>query len=295
MESATEVFRSARQADCDERAFMLSAVGIASTVGFDGALFLLQVDAAEAARARGQLAQYEVERLARPVAPSIPPPNHPHAWAGCVLYALVLIGVNQINANGLWRLDAPSLGELDAARVQAGQWWRAWTALTLHVDSAHLAANLAGGVWFGYLAGRQLRAGNAWLLTVIGAGCANLLEGLLGPADHRSIGASTAVFTALGLLAAHAWRLPGRTAQHWARRWAPLVGGVLLLGWTGTGGGEETDVVAHVLGFLVGSTLGAIAAQPWASRWLDRIPQWLTGLVALGIIALAWSTALGHR
>jgi membrane associated rhomboid family serine protease len=293
-ESMTEVFRAARQADCDERVFMLSAVGIASTVDFDGANFLLQVDTAEASRARGHLAQYEVERLARPIESAISLPNHPNAWLGCVLYALVLVGVSQINANGLWRLDAASLGELDAARVQTGQWWRAWTALTLHVDGEHLAANLAGGIWFGYLAGRQLGAGTAWLLTVIGGGTANLLEGLLGPATHRAIGASTAVFTALGLLAGHEWRRPGRTAMRWAKRWAPMVGGILLLGWIGTGGGERTDVLAHVIGFLVGSAIGAIAAQPPIARWLNRVPQWLAGLIALGIIGFAWSSALGH-
>jgi membrane associated rhomboid family serine protease len=272
---------------------MLAAVGIAGTVVFDGTVFLLLVDEADAARALGQLAQYEVERVARPIAAPAPLPSRPHAWVGCLLYALVILCVSQFIADGLWRLDAARLGELDAARVQAGQWWRAWTALTLHVDGAHLAANLVGGVWFGYLAGRQLRSGNAWLLTVIGAGLANLLEGLFGPADHRAIGASTAVFTALGLLAAHAWRLPGRPAQRWARRWAPLIGGVLLLGWTGAGGGEETDVVAHVLGFVVGCALGATAAQPWAARGLDRMPQWLAGSMALGIIATAWAMALG--
>ncbi len=93
-------------------------------------------------------------------------------------------------------------------RVQAGQWWRAWTALTLHLDGPHLAANLAAGVWFGYLAARQMGGGTAWFLTVTGAALANLLEGLLGPPEHRAVGASTAVFSGtrrhVGLLVARA-------------------------------------------------------------------------------------------
>jgi membrane associated rhomboid family serine protease len=164
-------------------------------------------------------------------------------------------------SHGLVRLDAFDVGELDAARVQAGQWWRAWTALTLHVDGPHLAANLAAGVWFGYLAARQMGAGSAWLLTVTGAGIANLLEGLLGPADHTSVGASTAVFAALGAMSAFSWRERLPLRQHWGRRWGPLVAGVILLGWTGSAG-EGTDVIAHLAGFAVGAVLGATVALP---------------------------------
>ena len=121
--------------------------------------------------------QYEAERN-RPVPPPPPPPRlFPHAWIGCVLYVLVLIGVAIAISRGLWRLDAFELGALDGERMQRGEWWRAFTALTLHVDAAHLALNLGAGAWFGYLAGRQLGVGTAWLLIVFGAATANLLEG----------------------------------------------------------------------------------------------------------------------
>ena len=169
------------------------------------------------------------------------PLPYPYAWVGCVVYALVLFGVAAALSHGLVRLDAFDVGELDAARVQAGEWWRAWTALTLHLDGPHLAANLVAGVWFGYLAAAQMGGGTAWLLTVTGAGVANLIEGLLGPADHHSVGASTAVFAALGAMAAFSWRERFATPQRWARRWGPLIAGVVLLGWTGSAG-EGTDV-----------------------------------------------------
>ena len=82
----------------------------------------------------------------------------------------------------------------------------AWTALTLHLDGPHLAANLGAGSWFGYLAARQMGSGTAWFITVTGAALANLLEGLLGPPEHRAVGASTAVFSALGAMSAYSWR-----------------------------------------------------------------------------------------
>src|SRR6185436_5858167 len=114
--------------------------------------------------------------------PPPPPPRlNPFAWVGAALSVLVLVAVGLAVAGGMWRLDAFDAGAIDAARVQSGEWWRAITALTLHVDGEHLAANLCGGVWFGYLAARQLGSGVTWLLAVLGAGRANLLESLLGP------------------------------------------------------------------------------------------------------------------
>jgi len=290
LEELTTVFRSPRRRDCDERLLVLTAVEVAAFVTHADSEFLLQVAGPDAPDAIRHLLQYEAENRAPPPPP--PPPRvYPHAWVGCVLYVAVLIGVAAALSSGLVRLDAFDLGVLDAQRVQAGQWWRAWTALTLHLDGPHLAANLCAGVWFGYLAARQMGAGTAWLLTVTGAAVANLLEGLLGPPQHQAVGASTAVFAALGAMSAYSWRERFRLPQRWARRWGPLIAGVILLGWTGSAG-EGTDLVAHLAGFAVGSLLGATAAVPRFQLQLDRVPQWLSGAAALASLAIAWSCAL---
>ncbi len=284
------VFRSRRRRECDERLLVLTAVGIAGDVAYDSGEFLLLVDAQDADGAVRHLGHYESEN--RPPPPAPPPPRlYPHAWVGCLLYVVTLVGIAYAVSNGLVRLDAFELGDLDCARVQAGQWWRAWTALTLHLDGPHLAANLGAGVWFGYLASRQLGVGTAWFLIVSGAALANLAEGLLGPPDHRAVGASTAVFTALGLMSAYSWRERFHLPQHWVRRWGPLVAGVILLGWLGSAG-EGTDLVAHVAGFTVGALLGVAAALSAGGRMIGRIPQWLAGTAALAQIAIAWSFAL---
>ena len=269
---------------------MLGAVGVASAIVLRVEHFTLEVAPADVPRALAHLSQYEAEN--RPPPPEPPaPPLHSNAWAGCVGYALCLLGVAYAISNGLVRLDAFHTGELDAARVQGGQWWRAWTALTLHVSGPHLAANLGAGIWFGYLAGRQLGAGVAWLLIVLGGGIANLLEGLLGPPWHQSVGASTAVFTALGLMSAYTWRDRLRLPQRWVRRWGPLVAGIILLGWLGTAG-KETDVMAHVLGFGIGVLLGVTAALTAVSRRLHDARPWPAGLAAIAIMAAAWGLAL---
>ena len=156
----TTVFRSSARRECAERLLVLTAVGVEAVIVPAPGEFLLQVSSTEAAYATQHLLQYEAEN--RPPPPAPPPPRaDPYAWVGSLLYALTLLGVAWLLSSGLVRLDAFDLGELDAARVQAGQWWRAWTALTLHLDGPHLAANLAAGVWFGYLAAQQLGAGTA--------------------------------------------------------------------------------------------------------------------------------------
>ncbi len=283
------VFRSPRRRDCEERLLVLTAVGIPGQLAFDGQC-LIEVAAADAASAQAHLRQYEQENPPPPPPPPAPR-LHPHAWIGCVLYVAVLMGVAYAVAGGMVRLDAFDLGELDAARVQGGQWWRAWTALTLHLDGPHLAANLLAGVWFGYLAARQLGGGLAWFLIVSGAALANLLAGLYGPPEHRAVGASTAVFAALGLMSAYSWRERLRWPQRWARRWGPLVAGVVLLGWTGSAG-EGTDLVGHLSGFIVGVVLGAAVAVPRVQIQVNRVPQWLTGAAALASVAFAWFCAL---
>lgn len=289
-DTGVEVYRSYWRRDCEDRAFMLGAVGIASAIVLRAGRFSLEVAEPDAHLALANLTQYEAEN--RPPGPQPPaPPLHPNAWAGCVGYAAWLLGVEYVISNGLVRLDAFHTGELDAARVQAGQWWRAWTALTLHLSGPHLFANLGAGIWFGYLAGRQLGVGVAWLLIVAGGGIANLLEGLFGPPWHQSVGASTAVFTALGLMSAYTWRERLRLPQSWVQRWGPLVAGIVLLGWLGTAG-KHTDIMAHVLGFGIGVLLGAIAALPAVTRRLHDLPQWPAGLAAMAILATAWSFAL---
>lgn len=283
------VFRARRRRTCEERLLVLLAVGVVAELVPEAGEFLVQVDAQDAAYAANHLAQYESENRAPPPPP--PPRLYPHAWVGCFLYVVTLVGVAYVVGGGLVRLDAFDLGALDCARVQAGEWWRAWTALTLHLDGPHLAANLGAGVWFGYLAARQLGSGTAWVLTVTGAALANLAEGLTGPPAHSAVGASTAVFTALGLMSAYSWRERFHLPQHWGRRWAPLVAGVILLGWTGSAG-EGTDLVAHLAGFTTGVLLGIAAAASTSRRWRERIPQWLSGAVALAQIAIAWGFAL---
>ena len=149
-----------------------------------------------------------------------------------------------------------------------------------HGDAGHLTANLVFGTVFGLLAAQALGSGLACLAILLAGGLGNGMNALVQGPGHASLGASTAVFAALGILVAHALRYRGALPGGVLRRYSPLVGGVLLLAYTGTGG-ERTDVVAHLTGFLAGLGTGWFARHI-PERWLRRF-----GLLAAAVPELA--------
>ena len=164
------------------------------------------------------------------------------------------------------------------------------TALTLHADAAHLVGNMVFGSVFGLFAARLLGSGVAWLAIVVTGACGNLLNTLLLESTHRSIGASTAVFAALGLVAAYVWRAKLMSQERWSYRLGPIVGGLALLMYTGTGD-DNTDVGAHLMGFVSGFVGGVLLARLSATR-LSSTLQWTSGVAAVALLALAWIVGL---
>lgn len=281
---------------------MLVAVGIASEVQFVGgeAGYAVFVEHAVREQALHHLWMYEQERRQRPLPEPEPEPLRPHAWRGSLLYMLVLAAVPFALGQGWFPVDPYDAGVMSPQEMQAGQWWRALTALTLHWDAPHLVGNLGSGALLGLSAAQVWGNARAWLLIVLAATLANVVEGALGTVHYVSAGASTAVFAALGLAAAHAWRTRGQRAPSALRRWAPLIAGVAMLGLFG-GGAEDpqgaiadpTNVLSHALGFASGVALGALAATARGAALLRAVPAWLAATVALGAIAAAWGLALG--
>jgi rhomboid protease GluP len=304
-----DVFRSARQRACQERAFVLTAVGIENEMELDGDAYVVRVDVVAHAHALHHLAQYEAERHL------VPPPEpemalQSQAWLGSLIYALVLLAVPLANALDWWPADPYAVGVMDPARMHAGQWWRAWTALTLHWDASHLLGNLGAGILLGYSAAQIWGNARAWLLIVTTAVTANLIEAGFGGAGYVSAGASTAVFAALGLVAAWSWRTRRRYAHNWLRRLAPLVAGIAVLAMMGGGGGDPAgvgmpgepgligmranshiNVLSHALGFATGALAGAVVAGRGGAL-LRSLPVWVAAAAALGQMALAWFCAI---
>ena len=121
---------------------------------------------------------------------------------------------------------------------------------------------------------------------------ANALNAAVQSPEHRSIGASTAVFAALGLLTAYTWRRGFLRETPWRGRIAPIVAGIGLLAFTGTAG-ENTDLTAHLFGFVAGFG-GGLALARWADiDWLrSRRRQAVCAAVAIASVVAAWVWAL---
>ena len=124
----------------------------------------------------------------------------------------------------------------------AGEWWRAVTALGLHADLGHIGSNLVAGSLFGFFLAEILGGGLAWLMILAAGAAGNAINALIQPATHTSIGASTAVFGAVGLIAVLALRYRPRRWRRGLRRWAPLAAGIMLLAFLGTEGSASISV-----------------------------------------------------
>lgn len=214
-------------------------------------------------------------------------------WWSFALYATVLI------LCFIWqgRSDVVARGQADAvAMVQGAQWWRAVTALTLHADVVHLVSNLVAGMGFVFFVCRFFGAGPGWLLVLLSGIAGNVLNAVVYyPEAHVSIGASTAVFGALGLLTGvGVWAAvsdPDRRLS--LPRWLiPVFGGLTLLGLFGVGDGN-VDVAAHISGFLCGVVLGGLGAC--VQRWFISLQRWAMALggLSLLLIVVSWWLALG--
>lgn len=279
---------------------MLQAVGIHSDVEFVGGEigYEVLVEAVVREQALQQLWMYEQERASRPPPAPEPAPALRGGWRGAVAYVLVLLLIPFALAQGWLAANPYDVGAMDPREIRAGEWWRALTALTLHWDATHLLGNLCSGVLLGISAAQVWGSARAWLLIAVAAMAANLAEGLLDLGQYVSAGASTAVFAALGLVAAHAWRSRNQRTRT-LRDWVPLIAGVALLGMFGAGAQDPevavtdpTNVLSHALGFVMGAALGLVVATTRGARWVAAIPAWLAAVITPAALAFAWMLAL---
>jgi len=284
------VYRSDDRAACFEYALVLKAAGIPHDVRSALGAFTLFVMTPDAERARTELNAYAQEN--REVPAVVATIRHQGGgWGGVVGYVAVVVVVAVFERQGLFGRDWSEAGRTNAGLILSGAWWRTVTALTLHADISHLLANTLIGGMFGLFAGQLLGSGLAWSSILAAGAVGNLLNACIRPSTHTSIGASTAVFAALGIVAAYAW--VRRRHVHTGRlmRWAPLVGGVVLLSYFGVGG-VRTDVAAHVAGFLAGLLLGAIYGKLGDRVMFSGGVQVLLGFLTLALLAGAWALAL---
>lgn len=283
------VFESMNRQSCADRALVLSSLQIPHKLVDDHESCALVVPASHSARAIRELHLYDEEN----------PPSHripvrtieyQDALPGLVAYVLVVCLVAGMAGYSFFDLNWLAAGRIDGELVRKGELWRLVTALTLHSGLKHLLGNIVFGIFFGLFAGRLLGSGVAWLTIIIAAALGNAVNLMLLDPMHRSIGASTAVFAALGLVAGYVWQGRLMRQDHWSNRYGPIIGGLALLMYTGTGD-SNTDVGAHLLGFVCGFAAGMILikAEPLPKGARSQL---IAGGTALALVMISWITAL---
>jgi membrane associated rhomboid family serine protease len=281
-----EIGRYERLAAARERGLVMAARELPHWIERDGDEWVLLVEEQRRVIARRELMAFDTEEEQRPrVPPGLLAEKTPKLSlfvAGWVLSGFFL---RQQFAPANWE----ERGAADSAAILRGEWWRTITALTLHADGPHLAANLATGLLFAAFVIPQLGSGLAWLAILLSGALGNAINawGYRGE-PHFSIGASTACFGALGLLVGGEllarWQEPG-TRHRW-QLIVPLGAGLALLAFLGVGDeGKNIDYMAHCWGFVVGFSEGVLArvlcVRQHAAPWVQRLAA-ATVLVLLG-------------
>jgi membrane associated rhomboid family serine protease len=277
-------------ARANELALVLTARGVPWERQAGPSGWELWVPQADAPAAAAELTLYRQEN-SRPVG-TRPVEEVGAGRSGMLWYVATLLSVFFALHTDLFDRDWLAAGRLEAGPFWDGEWWRAVTALTVHRELDHLGGNLAFGGFFGYFVGRYLGHGVGWLAVLLAASGANALNAWVQSPAHRSIGASTAVFAALGLLVTYTWRRGFLRGTPWRARIAPIVAGLGLLAFTGTSG-ENTDLGAHLFGFLAGLAAGVALARFAGVAWLRSARvQRVAGALAALLLVTAWVVGL---
>lgn len=296
--------------EAEELVLALASVGIDYRFDRDGERNVVRVRSPDLLRAREEVRALEKDRADDRALLLDPADDRREAHrstgrglVGAIGYAFLLLAnatLQKISTLDGWARG----GVLEPEAIRRGEIWRGLTALGLHADAFHFLGNVLLGALFVFFLAEEIGVGLALFLAFFSGALGNVLGTFFRHLDQSVIGASNAVFAALGLLAGSAITKKtgavGLIAQF--KRWRPFVAALALLGLYGgistsaafpgaglpddEGGPTNIDVYGHFCGFLAGCLVGVIFARRRA--WRDRGGiQWVffAGLILL------WPTA----
>ena len=275
-------------AQANEWALVLFSAGIPSRVVRVSHGFALQVHRGNVERAEVELRAYLAENAEAAKAEAEKPPLVEVTGALPVNAALI-VSLAMLGFYGVTGPSRPdvlwfSAGSAHATLIRAGELWRTVTALTLHSDFTHLIGNGLFGAFFLAAVGRSIGPGVALGLVILAGAGGNFVNAFLRSSAHVSIGASTAVFGAVGVLSGFGIVRRVQRGDRWRLVFVPFAAGLGLLAMIGTGDGR-VDVFAHLFGLLVGVVVGLGAAL--------AMPRPPGGWVQLGFAAASGAALLG--
>jgi rhomboid protease GluP len=271
-------------------ALVLASQDIQAIINRSDAGWELIVETQDYDRAQGALRQYRIENRGW---------NWKHPLAGSEFFfhwgSLGWVAV--IAATYYWSAlvwpGARSAGILDSRHPGARQWWRLFTAISLHQNLPHLMGNATTGFVLLGLAMARFGAGVALLAAFLAGAAGNAADLLIYSEPHQSLGASGMVTGALGLITFQSFALWRRFQAGSRFLMRAAAGGVLILVLIGFD--PDADIVAHIGGFIAGAVFG-FALGHMSPATLQRGPSNVLSMAAVSSLFLTtWLLALGAR
>lgn len=272
--------------DADTCLVILASAGIICRITGQPGNWTVSVDPRDTERALAEVESYFQENRELP--------DKVDAWSGIshkihtgmgAALGLLAGHVFMIHHGGI-----PLFSETHGASASAilnGEVYRTVTALMIHADLVHLSGNMAAlALFFTVLCSIQGFGVGSFSLLASGA-LGNFLTALLYRADHLSIGASTAVFGAVGILISRQTVGSFRTSKQRFRAWLPLGGGLCLLGLFSQG--AHTDILSHLFGMGSGMAVGFIFE--FLLKKPPKAPlQYFFFSLTLAVLLLSWQS-----
>jgi membrane associated rhomboid family serine protease len=270
---------------------------------------VIAVPVARADEARSELSRYAEENAGWPPERAVPA-TLASGRDAAIVWTLVTAVLFLLDRGRLFSLPWHDAGRVDGERIASGEWWRTLTSLTLHADLSHLFGNVIFGAVFAALSCQLLGTGIGMLGILLAGAVGNLINVAVQGGEHLAVGASTAVFGAIGLQTSFLWAHRREQRYPMIYVWAPVVLGLAFLAFLGMPQWEHSEVVenlrrtrdtggtdytAHATGFVAGVLLGVLAGRLPRTALSSATAQRLAGAAALALLAGAWALALVSR
>ncbi|MFP4657676.1 MAG: rhomboid family intramembrane serine protease [Desulfonatronovibrionaceae bacterium] len=250
----------------------------------------IMVDPVSASRALENILAYERENVSFG---ENEPLDAPLPWTGNLLVLgclLVFFSLTraQTDLPGVQDIAWTESGATDSRAILSGQWWLGLTSLTLHADPAHALGNVVFGAPFVVLVCSRLGNGLGWAGIIFSGWLGNMVNAWIRGPGHLSIGFSTAVFAAAGIMVS-----VHRNRRGLKNSVDAVVMALALLALLGTGG-ENTDLGAHFWGTAAGFACGSVLRFQPLPLPPSRAISALFGTGAGFFVLLAWDLALNQ-
>jgi membrane associated rhomboid family serine protease len=287
MESDRFSIRARSRRQMMDWALVLASQGIEAILHKSEEGWELLVDGRDFERAEAHLRQYQAENRGWRWRQPLPATGLLFHW-GSAGWVLAIMAIYYWSTTRF--PAARPLGIMDSRAVAAGQWWRLFTAVSLHENLPHLMANASTGFILLGLAMARYGAGVGLLAAFLAGAAGNVAGCVLYTHPYQGLGASGMVMGALGLVSAQSfgfWRASRKGAQFFLRALAAGALVLVLIGFS-----PQADIVAHVGGFLCGTLLGCVLGR-WPPERLQHPAANLAGTALLAVLLVGtWRLAL---